>query len=82
MRTFIFWNGKYKGVVGGALWDQFIINARAGYGTLHLIDGESVADAKSRMTQAIATNIPNVFALANLNEAVQTKIARIGALPK
>lgn len=52
MKTYIFWNGKYNGIVGGGLWDQYLVNARRGYGTLTLIDGVSVADAKSRLKQA------------------------------
>lgn len=61
MKTFIFWNKKYQGVVGGGLWEQFIVNARAGHGTCHLIDANSVKEAKEKIPSATATYTQGVF---------------------
>lgn len=75
MKTYIFWNGKYKGVVGGGLWDNFLVNARAGHGKCTLVDATSVTDAKSRLGEAKATKFPNVFAHGGFAFGVVLKFA-------
>jgi len=65
MKTFILWqdgrNKMYKGVVGGALWDQYLVNARLGHGSCYLVDGNSVKEAKENAGKVQATSFPNVF---------------------
>jgi hypothetical protein len=68
MKTLIFWRDRYdrserlvyKGKVGGALWDQFIVNARNGHGYCVLIDAKDVKDAQSRLHLRESTSIPFV----------------------
>jgi len=68
MKTLIFWRDRYdrtertvyKGKVGGALWDQFIVNARNGHGYCILIDATNVKDAQSRLHLVSSTSIPFV----------------------
>ena len=62
MKTYILWNGKYKGMVGGAFWDQFLVNARNGHGIVHYIDADNVNEAKALMDKAKPIG-PNAFAL-------------------
>jgi hypothetical protein len=59
--TFIFWDGKYKGKVGSGGWmDQYILNARKGYGELCLIDANNVAEAKTLLSSCSPTTFKNV----------------------
>lgn len=70
MKTYILWQDaggkcKYQGVVGGGLWDQFLVNARHGHGTCYLIDANDVAGAKVNAERAESTTIPNVRVFGN-----------------
>ena len=59
--TYILWNGVYKGKVGGAFWDLFLVSAHQGYGKCYLIDATSVAEAKLKLSLVQATTFANVF---------------------
>ena len=74
MKTFIFWNKKYQGVVGGGLWDQFLVNARNGHGICHLIDANTVKEAKEKIPNAVVSQVPGVFVHGDL--AVQSSLKR------
>ena len=68
MKVYIFWADRYdrterkvyKGVVGGLMWDQFIVNARNGHGYCYLVTAKDIATAKSNIDRAESTSIPFV----------------------
>lgn len=68
MKVYVFWRDRYdrterkayKGVVGGGMWDQFLVNARNGHGYCYLVDGINVASAKANLDRTASTSIPFV----------------------
>ncbi len=81
MKTFILWRDiwdrterkAYKGVVGGLMWDQFIVNARNGHGYCYLVDAKNVQEAKANVERCQSTSIRFVKvygekAIATLNK--------------
>ena len=61
--TLIFWNsdyGKQPKYKGKADVDQYIMNARNGYGYCYLIDAMNVEDAKNKIASVQQTTIRNV----------------------
>jgi hypothetical protein len=71
MAVMIFWKDatggkpKKKGVKGGAMWDQFIVNARAGYGEAYFVECNSAEEGRAMIARGDCkpvTGKPNVYA--------------------
>jgi hypothetical protein len=91
MRTFIFWNcplstprnnKAYKGVVGGLMWDQFLVGARAGHGYCYLIDAETPKKAKALLDSAEQSSQPSILTYGEKAKQIVQKFLVLSQVKK